>query len=150
MATTDGNNIGVPTTDCMITIPIVWPTYAAKMCGQDSTLTFPITRSQHLESNDPNDRTAPTLVSLSCTTPYIGRPGLPGPQGPAGPDGAVGLAGVAGPPGAPGAAGKDATPGMCTDPSLSAKPVPTAGTLTLSIMGLLLACAGALRLRKKV
>ncbi len=142
--------------ECTIQIPVVWPSYAAKICGPDATVSFPVQRV-NLINDDPNDPTAPTMLSLSCKTPYqapvvpgaAGPAGPEGPQGAAGADGAMGLMGLAGPDGPTGAAGPDADPAICLDPAQAAKPVPTTGSLALSLLGLLLAGAGAFRLRKK-
>ena len=135
------------TETCTFKVPVVWPPYAAIMCGPDTRSDIAVQMGA-LFVQDPNDLSTPwtsTTVPVSCLQP----PNLTGPQGEAGNAGIDGAAGKDGPMGLAGPAGPDATPDMCEAVTHSAVPVPATGTLALLGMGSLLAAAGARRLRRK-
>ncbi len=135
------------TETCTFKVPVVWPPYAAIMCGPDTRSDIAVQMGE-LFVQDPNDLSTPwtsTTVPVSCLQP----PNLTGPQGEAGDAGIDGAAGKDGPMGLAGPAGPDATPDMCEAVTHSPVPVPATGTLALLAMGSLLAAAGARRLRRK-
>lgn len=135
------------TETCTFKVPVVWPPYAAIMCGPDTRSDIAV-QMGYLFVQDPNDLSTPwtsTTVPVSCLQP----PNLTGPQGETGDAGIDGAAGKDGPIGLAGPAGPDATPDMCEAVTHSAVPVPATGTLALLGMGSLLAAAGARRLRRK-
>ena len=131
---------------CVITIPIIWPTNGAVFCGPDGSLPIIVDRQGRVNNGNSSNPKAPTVVNLSCDTPFQAQPirgeaGDKGPVGDAGPIGAPGVDGPQGPAGPIGPKGADATPEMCT--AAEARPVPTLSTWATLLLGALLLPAAA-------